>query len=245
MEKFKEIKKLIERKYNYSDPSDITFSKCSPIYIGTNENHRGVLSAIDVYNQSILCPCGGGDFALNALANDALNVTVFDIDILAKYMLILKIAAINTFSNCEDFKAFFTFGEDFFAPKVFEKIKKQLHSENCQIWEFIYAETQKIYGTDASIYQTSLLKHELQQTLAIQSQYNLYYDEYAYKNLQKRLQTEVIRVFDFSISDLCKITNKETYNILYLSNILQYYQNIADLNEPEKVHRFIQNNLKK
>jgi len=245
MEKTERISKLIERKYTPSDPSDITFLEDSPIYIGTNENHRGVLSVIDVYNQNVLCSCGGGDFALNALANDALNVTVFDIDVLAKDMLDLKIAAIKTFPNCDDFKAFFTFGDYFFSPKLFEKIKRQLNSESCQTWEFIYEKTQKIYGTDQPIYQSSLLRHELQQTLAIQSQYNLYYDEYAYKNLRRRLQTEYIGFADLSISNICKIANKETYNVLYLSNILQYYQNIVGLNEQEKVHRFIENNLKK
>lgn len=245
MQKKEEIKKLIEMKYKYVDPSDIKFSNYAPIYIGTNENQRGVLSTIDVYNQSALCPCGGGDFALNALANDALNVTVFDINSLAKYMLCLKIAAINTFSNCEDFKVFFTFGEDFFSPKVFEKIKKKLNFESCQIWEYIFAESQKKYGITESVYQSSLLRHEQQQTNVIQRQYNPYYDKYVYKNLRKRLQRETINFWNLSIFDLCKILNKETYDIIYLSNILQYYQNILGLDEQEKVHQFIQDNLKK
>lgn len=88
------------------------YTDFSKIYSFTTENISGYLKYFDLRNKSLMTVGSSGDQILNAYFKGARDITLYDINIYAKYYVYLKIAAIL----CLDYNEFQTF---FFKYGVF------------------------------------------------------------------------------------------------------------------------------
>ncbi len=93
------------------------------------------------------------------------------------------------------------------------------------------------------VYQGSLFRHEQVQTKNIQSKFNVYYDQSKYEYLRERLKKENIHTYDCGLSDLTSLKLENSLDFLYLSNILQYYEEIPEIKNQENVHNFLKNKI--
>lgn len=238
-----EAKKLISETHFYEE-FPLSFSKYSPAYVGTNERIKELFDIVDVRNKDILCPTSSGDFALNCLACGAKSVTTFDQDVFAKHILYLKIAASITYPEIDDFKKFFTIinngGEnpDIFSREMFYKISDNLAEDSFTWWK-------NAYDNSDNLYETALFRGKFYQTAVLQEKYNIYFDDEKYQFLRERLKnTNIgIDVHDLSLTELPTLQSIKEFDFAYLSNILQYYKDIPELDNPSKVHQFIQEKI--
>lgn len=104
----------------------------SQIYTFTTENISGYLKYFDLQNKSLLTVGSSGDQILNAYFKGARDITLYDINELAKYYVYLKIAAILSL-DYQEFQIFFLkrntqnkYNQDVFSKYLFNKIKPTL-----------------------------------------------------------------------------------------------------------------------
>ena len=233
--------KLINKPFDVLE--GVSFSKCCPIYIGTNENQRELLNIFDVKEKDVLGCTASGDFPLNCLANGAKSVTVFDQNVLAKHLLSLKVAAILTYSDVSDFAKFFTTiknsndlkESNFFDKRSFINISSNLCSDSLKFWKTLYDLNNPNFFGNSSFFRRTLM-----QLTEIQRNANHYYDEDKYQILRERLKRTNIQTIDASITDLPYMDFDKDFDFIYLSNILQYYRTIKEIDSFFKVHDLLE-----
>ena len=82
---------LVEK--NFQNISD--HSKYASMYMFTNENIKEITKKLNLSNKNILTVCSSGDQYFNFLLEKNTDVAVYDINIISKYILFLKEAAIR------------------------------------------------------------------------------------------------------------------------------------------------------
>ena len=195
---------------------DKTFTEHSFIYKKTNERLQDIL---DIFSDKdkILCVIGSGDQILNALLNRPQKIDAFDISIYPKYFLELKIAAIKTLTR-EEFIDFFINDinykkEDYYDDLFYEKIIKELDGDVRDFWKYLFD-----FNDWYDIYNSMLFSTEpvIKEYALVQ---NKYLSEEEYYKLREILKTTKINYIQ---SDILNLDIDDNYDLIYLSNIIQY-----------------------
>lgn len=198
------------------DKSLITsFTSLEPSYMWTNEKMS--LYPKDNYKgKNVLTVTSSADHILSAVLNGADNIDAFDINLYSKYISALKIAMIRKY----DYDGFSNFINSFNKTGRFDL--------NCKKTNFIY-EVEKYLTKDEMnfwvCYQRLIFQKKINFDdiiyLSGDFRNNLYYERKIYEDLKEKLKNVNINYFDSDISDIKKHTNK-TYDVIFLSNILEY-----------------------
>ena len=211
-----DIAQSIVRGTHNSFNKDKTFTEHSFIYKKTNERLQDIL---DIFSDKdkILCVIGSGDQILNALLNRPQKIDAFDISIYPKYFLELKIAAIKTLTR-EEFIDFFINDinykkEDYYDDLFYEKIIKELDGDVRDFWKYLFD-----FNDWYDIYNSMLFSTEpvIKEYALVQ---NKYLNEEEYYKLREILKTTKINYIQ---SDILNLDIDDNYDLIYLSNIIQY-----------------------
>lgn len=220
---------------NYSNISKSSaFHTESFIYKETNEE----LNKIDdllLNKDKVLSVIGSGDQILNTLLTNPTRVDAFDISSFPKYFLKLKIAAIKSLTREEYIKFFFATTEttldEYYDDLFFDKISKELDEETREFWDYLFQ-----YNDWYDIYESTLFSSEsVIEKFAVER--NKYLEEDEYYKLKEILKTADINFIESNLLDL-KV--EDTYDLIYLSNIIEYvkksayFDKIDELSEKSK-----------
>ncbi len=218
---YKDVAQSIVRG-NYSNLNGkTTFHSESFIYKKTNEKLNEFIDLL-LNKDKVLSVIGSGDQILNTLLTKPSKIDAFDISVFPKFFLKLKIASIKSLSRDEYIKFFFSTTEtgldEYYDDLYFDKIRKELDSETEDFWTYLFQ-----YNDWYDIYNSTLFSSEsvIEEQALVQNKY-LEKDEY-YK-LRKILQNTEINYIESNLLDL---RINDTYDLIYLSNILEYVKKSA------------------
>lgn len=218
---YKDVAQSIVRG-NYSNLNGkITFHSESFIYKKTNEKLNEFIDLL-LNKDKVLSVIGSGDQILNTLLTKPSKIDAFDISVFPKFFLKLKIASIKSLSRDEYIKFFFstteTFLDEYYDDLYFDKIRKELDIEAEDFWTYLFQ-----YNDWYDIYNSTLFSSEsvFEEQAIIQ---NKYLDNDEYYHLRDILQSVQINYIESNLLDL-KIN--DTYDLIYLSNILEYVKKSA------------------
>ncbi len=218
---YKDVAQSIVRG-NYSNLNGKnTFHSESFIYKKTNEKLNEFIDLL-LNKDKVLSVIGSGDQILNTLLTKPSKIDVFDISVFPKFFLKLKIASIKSLSRDEYIKFFFstteTFLDEYYDDLYFDKIRKELDFEAEDFWTYLFQ-----YNDWYDIYNSTLFSSEsvFEEQAIIQ---NKYLDNDEYYHLRDILQSVQINYIESNLLDL-KIN--DTYDLIYLSNILEYVKKSA------------------
>lgn len=198
-----------------------TFHSESFIYKKTNEKLNEFIDLL-LNKDKVLSVIGSGDQILNTLLTKPSKIDAFDISVFPKFFLKLKIASIKSLSRDEYIKFFFstteTFLDEYYDDLYFDKIRKELDIEAEDFWTYLFQ-----YNDWYDIYNSTLFSSEsvFEEQAIIQ---NKYLDNDEYYKLRDILQSVQINYIESNLLDL-KIN--DTYDLIYLSNILEYVKKSA------------------
>lgn len=218
---YKDVAQSIVRG-NYSNLNGKnTFHSESFIYKKTNEKLNEFIDLL-LNKDKVLSVIGSGDQILNTLLTKPSKIDAFDISVFPKFFLKLKIASIKSLSRDEYIKFFFstteTFLDEYYDDLYFDKIRKELEIEAEDFWTYLFQ-----YNDWYDIYNSTLFSSEsvFEEQAIIQ---NKYLDNDEYYKLRDILQSVQINYIESNLLDL-KIN--DTYDLIYLSNILEYVKKSA------------------
>lgn len=218
---YKDVAQSIVRG-NYSNLNGKnTFHSESFIYKKTNEKLNEFIDLL-LNKDKVLSVIGSGDQILNTLLTKPSKIDAFDISVFPKFFLKLKIASIKSLSRGEYIKFFFstteTFLDEYYDDLYFDKIRKKLDIEAEDFWTYLFQ-----YNDWYDIYNSTLFSSEsvFEEQAIIQ---NKYLDNDEYYKLRDILQSVQINYIESNLLDL-KIN--DTYDLIYLSNILEYVKKSA------------------
>ena len=218
---YKDVAQSIVRG-NYSNLNGKnTFHSESFIYKKTNEKLNEFIDLL-LNKDKVLSVIGSGDQILNTLLTKPSKIDAFDISVFPKFFLKLKIASIKSLSRDEYIKFFFstteTFLDEYYDDLYFDKIGKELDIEAEDFWTYLFQ-----YNDWYDIYNSTLFSSEsvFEEQAIIQ---NKYLDNDEYYKLRDILQNVQINYIESNLLDL-KIN--DTYDLIYLSNILEYVKKSA------------------
>lgn len=218
---YKDVAQSIVRG-NYSNLNGKnTFHSESFIYKKTNEKLNEFIDLL-LNKDKVLSVIGSGDQILNTLLTKPSKIDAFDISVFPKFFLKLKIASIKSLSRDEYIKFFFstteTFLDEYYDDLYFDKIRKELDIEAEDFWTYLFQ-----YNDWYDIYNSTLFSSEsvFEEQAIIQ---NKYLDNDQYYHLRDILQSVQINYIESNLLDL-KIN--DTYDLIYLSNILEYVKKSA------------------
>ena len=218
---YKDVAQSIVRG-NYSNLNGKnTFHSESFIFKKTNEKLNEFIDLL-LNKDKVLSVIGSGDQILNTLLTKPSKIDAFDISAFPKFFLKLKIASIKSLSRDEYIKFFFstteTFLDEYYDDLYFDKIRKKLDDEAEDFWTYLFQ-----YNDWYDIYNSTLFSSEsvFEEQAIIQ---NKYLDNNEYYKLRDILQNVQINYIESNLLDL-KIN--DTYDLIYLSNILEYVKKSA------------------
>ncbi len=193
-----------------------TFHPQSFIYKKTNEQLYEFFDLL-LNKDKILSVIGSGDQILNALLTSPSKVDVFDISVFPQYFLRLKIGAIKSISR-EDYIRFFfsptkTDLDEYYDDLYFEQIKNELDKETENFWTYLFE-----FNDWYDIYNSILFSSEnIVEQEALKQ--NKYLEETNYYQLRENLRKANIHYIESNLLDL---SIEESYDLIYLSNIIEY-----------------------
>lgn len=206
--------------------NDNKFSQYNKIYLFTTEN----LCYLEKFNgKNVLSVCGSGDHILNSILFGAKNILAFDVNNLSQYILYLKIEAVKMLTY-QEFIDFFIFKN--FDYQIFKKINT---NKTLTFWEELYKYFD--YNTEA-LYNCNLF---IKNNANFYIKNNPYLDKVNYNILKENILNISI---NFINCDLLKIKNENFFDLILLSNISDYLNNIFFNNSLKEFNEFI-NTLKK
>ncbi len=180
------------------------------VYGFTNENIKVFSSIFNFDNARVLTVLGSGDQYFDALLNGAIEVEVFDINVLAWYHFILKYTAIKILSY-EEFKQMFVI-DNLDNLDIYKKIRPYLLDKVRCFFDKLIILCKKISSIKINNTIFSNAKIENISYLDI----NLYY------KLQSILTSIDIPLFyNCNLLDIQDYTNK-AYDISLFSNVYHY-----------------------
>lgn len=199
------------------------YEKYSSSFLFCTERQDAINGIIDYRGKKVLTPASSGDQYIGAVYYDAKEVETYDINRITFYITCLKIAAIREL-DYEEFIAFFTpldeFGclrKSFWNLKTLKRLLKILPFDVAYFWDNIMFEAQK-KGFKFLTYP----EHNSNELYNIKSGMPFYKNKEEYYKLQRKLRERDYP--RFIESDLLALKEKlsSTYDIIYLSNIIEY-----------------------
>ena len=239
LDDFRERRKLDKLLKNNTIVSDFAdFTKYSSTYLATNENQVSALENFNVKDKDILCVTSSGDFALNVLSLGASKVVTFDLNKFAKYVLALKIATIKTYSNEKLYASFWLSNSpDYLSYNKFLGIKGNLSKDAFDFWTYVYT---FLNNANNTLNNTDFFRNTIYNTNTLQERFNLYYRDSYYEQLRRSVFTTKIDSYDLDITKINTLKSNYQFDVVYLSNILQYYATIDGIDSKEKVYKFLE-----
>lgn len=198
---------------------DKTFHDKSFIYRTTNENislYQGMLKN----KNKVLSVTASGDHILNSILFDSYNIDGFDISVYPYYYFNLKLAAILSLNKKEYLDFFFTSNDQDYLYDLYTKIRDNLDVKSKKFWDSLY------YFFDIDeVYNSYLFSHELINMDRI-IEYNPYLQDDNYLLLHKKISDLKFRFYK---TDIKSFNTSEKYNLILLSNIIEYEKNLSFL----------------
>lgn len=219
---------IIEGKdYSYNQ----LYSKHSKIYPFTNEDLVHCFANFDFNNKKCLTVLGSSDQILDMYLRGASEITTFDINILTKYFFYLKKAAILSNLTKDEYLDFLypTYNKNKkYYYNTFSKIAKNLSRTNLTFWSKLFdTYIEKLYD---------LFSNDINTRNSIEKSIN-YLSNNNYYELKEKLKDMDIK---FINSDIKNLPNKLTgmYDIIYLSNIMEYAEYIYNKEKPNSLEEY-------
>lgn len=243
--------KLLERDMHKA----ISLLECYPyynqfdsLYPFCNENIKELFSYFDVENKDCLSILGGSDQVLDLFLNGASSITAFDINSLTKYYFYLKKAALISDISLEEYVNFFCY-EDFnykgcnhmaFNEKTFNKICSNLESDSQFFWTTLFEQYPGSYIRKP----ISLFNYD-EKSIDVLKYSIDYLNPKNYEKLKDIIRNKDIDFISSNINALPAHLSK-TYDFMYFSNVLAYYNTIfgdnlnltKEQNDLEKLKKF-------
>lgn len=194
------------------------FEVYDTVYTFSNEDSQKESWGIDYKDKKILSVSGSGDHALNAILFGAKEVDCFDINMLTKYYLYLKIGALHSL-NHSDFIHFFGVRDSLVEDtklgyETYQKISKFLPDDIKYFWDSLYSYFNNSYTAGIKIYYSLLFSKTYDPNIAYLKMHNYYV-------LKDKIKDKKFNFIHTDISDLQYKTSK-TYDKIILSNIPEY-----------------------
>lgn len=238
----REIKKnAFEMASKKSNKQDGNYRLYSPIYIAPTGN---TLETLKYYGkqEKVLTVLGAGGLPLESINYGAKKVSCFDCNILQILYFDYLVNAIRYYDYKEFCRYFSTENYNYkyvLSDDCFHGIRDLLSKETAEIFGSLY---DYFYSTE--LVMNDLFWSEYPIELERLKKYVSYYNEEDYKKLQRRLQSEKCKIEckNLKLTDV-PFAFQEKYNLILLDNILQYYKQISNLNNPNLVNEFIQEQL--
>ncbi len=227
-------KDLEAAKRLVSEPYDIdTFEKYSSSFLFGTENQEGINDIIDYEGKDVLTTTSSGDQYVGAVYYDATKIDTFDINRITYYITCLKIAAIREL-DYKEFIDFFTpldkdgnLKRSFWNLRTLKRLLKVLPFNIAYFWDKIMYEAKK----NGYKYLT-VPEHCSNELLNIKSGMPFYASEEEYYKLQAKLRKREYPTFIESDVMELKEKLKSSYDIIYLSNIVECIVNLRLRNVP-------------
>jgi len=222
------------------------FQKFDRIYPFTNENIKEIFSLFNFTNKNILSILGSSDQTLDICLQGAKNITTFDINPLSEYYFYLKKAALLANISLKDYIDFFkyydnktkTINKNTFNIKTFSRLAQYLPYEKYIFWAKLFNEysPSEIRASNGlfSTFKDELEKDILKQTISYLN------NENSFNELKEKIQNLNFTFVESDIKDIIDKTNSK-YDFIYLSNIIQYideiYENIIKNKEDNQIYK--------
>ena len=215
--------KIVRRSYcNFNNINN--FNLTSGIYRFTNEDISAYFHHLE-NKKNVLTVIGSGNQILNTILAGSTNVDCFDISIFPEYYLYLHIGAILSLSQ-EDYIRYFLSedNKELFSYEIYELIRKNIPNKYRKFWDSLYD-----YDEGIDIYNSLLFRQDYYNKETIINN-NPYLQESNYLKLKNILETRSILI-NSKVYDIINTKITKKYDLINLSNILEYYYNIDTINE--------------
>ena len=201
-----------ENNKNLKYDNDAKFSGFEYAYLFSNEALNNYFNRFKLDNGRVLTVGSSGDQVLYSLLNGAKDVTLVDINPLAKYIFDVKRGIVKTLSFAEVQK-YIVEDEDILSVKVYKKIRNNLNEETKYVLDNLYLE-----GFDNYIHKINKKTNGYGKKCAYLR------NEESFNKLKQALNSEYN--YTFIESDIQKLNGKlkpdDKYNLILLSNISDY-----------------------
>lgn len=214
---------IIDRKFKEKNK---VFHNNSPIYKFTNENIGGYYDLLNLKNKEVLTVCSSGDHILEAILRDVKRVDCFDISIFTKYFMNLKLASVLSFDYTQFINYLFNMSNTkIFSCSLYENIRYKLTEidlDSLKFWDNLYSNYRgfEIYTSD--LFMTNYIN--------ISKNNNSYLNKTKYYILKEKLEKylSLNQNILFKQSNIIEISKnfKDKYNLIFLSNIASYMDDI-------------------
>lgn len=207
---------LLMNDFNYDKKHDIYMNYDKMMALG-GDNFQGVCDTLQVSGNSALVVNGSGDQALELGYRDFTHIDTFDINLLSRHMLNLKMAAIAALNYTE----FVLFSKMLFKNKeLYLKIRPFLKEETLHYFELLFSQK-----SEYEVYN-NLFTHKfalINQTIWDYTKQNFsFYNESAFYILKDKICHNNLNI-NFHHMDLVKpLAFALKYDVIYFSNILYF-----------------------
>lgn len=233
MNNLKKEFKIISNKQFTSNK--LKFNKYSKIYLFTTENIAGYFPNIDMKNKNVLTTCSSGDHILNAILLGSIDITCFDVNVLTKYLLFLKINAIK-YLQYEEYNELFSINTTL-KNTLYLKFNNHLQGDLKIFWDNL------ILDKNEKNFTNLFYKIDYEKT---KFKYNLYLKRENYIKLKEIILSNNLNIRFYESNILC-LTNKikGKYDYLFLSNIVDYLGEFYKKNNYENYINLIEKYINK
>lgn len=202
----KELDEL-QKMMNSNDEDRLKFREYSQVFNRTNENLKYYIK--DLKNKRILCVSSSGDHLLNSLYAGADEIDTFDINRFSALYQELTIYAIKYLRPIEAYSFLMVF-----LPNMYWKFNNKLPPHLKEFFDYLFT------NYDYLTIHDKFLNCELYSDIAN----NNYATLERIPILKERLKSLVHKHYVCDIYTIIS-TIKEKYDVIYLSNILEYQKN--------------------
>lgn len=221
----RDMERLIQQ---LSFGTDYIFDK---IYPFPTENVKDCLSNYDFKDKNCVSVLGSSFQMIDMYLRGAKSVTTFDINPFSIYYFYLVKAFIKSGLEVEDYVELFQSENVKYIEKTYNRISSKLYGVPKMFWDDLFECSNKLL----------FLNHELFHKIN-------FYDDDVYNN-SLFFETENLKYLKNHTSMLephfinCDIISldrylKDKYDMIYLSNIMQYVSNIYNSNEVESLKKY-------
>ena len=200
--------------YNLQYDIELAFSilnekkECSDdfkIYPWSNEHIEKYYNYYNLTNKKALCITGSGDHAIHAAAAGACEIDCIDINPLAKYYQMLKVALILTYDEKTFFKHFKNSRKKILTEKInLNDIKEYIDDEAFIFWNEII--NSKTFKKNKRLFRNDGFPNKFLLD---------------YEALKEKLITAKIKYYDNNIEDFIYCKDNQ-YDAIFLSNVLEW-----------------------
>lgn len=234
---------LANEKFSTEEKVHLNYS---PVYLASTENVIDLMKLYKNY-ETVLSIGSTGAQGFEAALNGARKINLFDINELQRlYFEYMKTAI--TILDYETFLKHFTIKtykvkserilfKDFLSDELYDKLVKYLPKDVEAVYTPLYD-----YFNSVDLILSNLYRTDFTLLASILKKYISFYNEEAYYKLQKILRDERCQI-SYTTLPITEVINQYSgkYDLIMLSNVLQFYDKIDNLNTAQLVEDFIKN----